>query len=120
MEAEVARAREDARSGSFKKEDVLELFRTGGDGDRTYALGVLQEHPDLATLDVVLEAVRSPRSPFEHYHSLLLAERVAPGLTAAEKETREVALRQQPGSRRLRRDSDRLLLANRILAHLGE
>jgi hypothetical protein len=119
MEAEVARAREDARSGSFQREQVVELFRNGTDGERIYALGIMQEHPDLATFDLVLEAVRSPRSPFEHYHSLLLADRVASSLTAAEKETLEIALRQQLESRRLRRDSDRLSVANRIIDRLG-
>lgn len=119
MEVEVARAREDARSGSFQREQVVELFRNGTDGERIYALGIMQEHPDLASFDLVLEAVRSPRSPFEHYHSLLLADRVASSLTAAEKETLEIALRQQLESRRLRRDSDRLSVANRIIDRLG-
>ena len=48
MEAEVARAREDARSGSFTAEDVVELFSNGTDGQRIYALGIMQEHPELA------------------------------------------------------------------------
>jgi hypothetical protein len=119
MEAEVARAREDARSGSFDREQVVELFRTGTAGQRIYALGIMQEHPGLATVDVVLDAVRSPHSPFEHYHSLLLAERVASSLTAAEKEALEIAVRQQLDSRRFRRDSDRLSVANQILDRLG-
>lgn len=120
MEAEVARAREDARSGSFKAEDVIELFRSGTDGQRIYALGIMQELPDLAPFDVVLDAVRSPHSPFEQYHSFLVADGVVSRLTAAEMETLEIALRQQLQSRRLRRDSDRVSVANRILDRLGQ
>ena len=120
MEAEIARAREDARAQSFTGEEVIELFRNGTDGERIYALGIMQEHPDLATFDSVLDAVRSPRSPFEQYHSLLVADRVVPRLTAAEKKALEIALRQQLESRRLRRDSDRVSVANRILDRLGQ
>ena len=119
MEAEIARAREDARSQSFRGEEVIELFRNGTDGERIYALGIMQEHPELATFDSVLDAVRSPRSPFEQYHSLVVADRVVPRLTAAEKKALEIALRQQLESRRLRRDSDRVSVANRILDRLG-
>jgi hypothetical protein len=120
MEAEIARAREDARSGSFQSDEVIELFRSGTDGQRIYALGIMQERPELARFDVVLEAIRSPHSPFEQYHSLLVADRVTSTLTAAEKETLEIALRQQLESRRLRRDSDRVYVANRILDRLRQ
>jgi hypothetical protein len=85
MEAEVARAREDARSGSFTSEELAQLFRSGSEGERVYALGVMQELPELATAEIVLDAIRSPRSPFEQFHSLVLAYKVEPLLTPAEK-----------------------------------
>jgi hypothetical protein len=118
MEAEVARARDEARTGEFKSEDLARLFRGGSEGERVYALGVMQERPQLSTAEIVLEAIRSPRSPFEHYHALVLAERVEPLLTPPEKAALAAAITEQLKSSRLRRDSDRVRTAQRILERL--
>jgi hypothetical protein len=118
MEAEVARAREDARSGSFTSEELAQLFRSGSEGERVYALGVMQELPELATAEIVLDAIRSPRSPFEQFHSLVLADKVEPRLTPGEKAALEAALQKQLTSQRLRRDTDRVTVATQILERL--
>src|SRR5215218_6089601 len=64
MEAEIARAREDAASGQFDSAELTSLFRNGREGERVYVLGILQARPDLASADLVLDAIRGPRSPF--------------------------------------------------------
>jgi hypothetical protein len=63
MEAEIARAREDAVGGQFDAEELAALFRDGREGERVYALGVLQARPELASAELVLNAIRGPRSP---------------------------------------------------------
>jgi hypothetical protein len=122
MEADVARAREDAQSDDFTStgEDLAELFRRGSDGERVYALAAMQVRPELATAEIVLEAIRAPRSPFEHYHSLLVADRIEPRLTPAERAALAAAIREQLNSQRLRRDSDRVSVAGRILERLDD
>jgi hypothetical protein len=119
MEAEIARARKDASTADFSADELAGLFRTGSQGERVYALGVMQERPDLAPFDVVVEAVRTPRTPFEQYHSLVLAETVEPHLSAAEKAVLATTIRQQLEHDRLRRDSDRVQLATSLLERLG-
>jgi hypothetical protein len=118
MEAEIGRAREDAASSEFSREDLARLFRTGGDGERVYALGVMQERPELAVSDLVLEAVRSPKTPFEHFHALVLADILEPDLTPAQRQALAAALRHLLESRAVRRDSDRAAVAARLLQRL--
>ena len=115
MEAEVARAREDAFREQFDAAELASLFRDGREGERVYVLGVLQERPEFATAELVLEAIRSPRSAFEQYHSLLLAERSLQHVTAAEGIAVTSAVARAAESWQFKRDSDRAAVAQRIL-----
>jgi len=58
------------------------LFQRGGDGDRLVSLLLMQTRPDTATFDLALDALKSPRSPFEQFHGLrllyLMVERLDP------------------------------------------
>jgi hypothetical protein len=62
MEALMTAAREAARASKFRKEDVVAKFRTGEEGDRIFALAVMQEDPGVRDFDVALEAISLPRS----------------------------------------------------------
>ena len=115
MEAEIARAREDAASGQFDSAELTSLFRNGREGERVYVLGILQARPDLASADLVLDAIRGPRSPFEQYHSLLLAERALNHLSDAERAAVTSAVERAAESWRFKRDSDRAAIARRII-----
>jgi hypothetical protein len=115
MEAEIARAREDAISGRFDPGELASLFRDGREGQRVYVLGVLQERPELATAELVLDAIRGPRSPFEQYHSLLLAERALGHFSDAERAAVGSAVGRAAESWKFKRDSDRATVAQRIL-----
>src|SRR5205814_7287610 len=75
MEMIIAEARNDARASDIDEEDVLSLLWTGSEGARVWALGVLQERPELATPRAVLEAVQRPDQTFDQYQALVLAER---------------------------------------------
>ena len=46
------------------------LFARGSDGDRFVALLLLQTAPSTTCLNIALEAIQNPRSPFEQYHGL--------------------------------------------------
>ncbi|MET7808661.1 hypothetical protein [Micromonospora chersina] len=82
MEGLITEARRDARATDLDAEEVLRLAWTGSEGARVWALGVLQERPELATTRVVLEAVQRPDQMFDQYQALVLAERfVALGTT---------------------------------------
>jgi len=64
----------DAGAPDLDEEDVLRLLWTGPEGARVWALGVLQERPELATPRAVLEAIQHPDQMFDQYHALLFAD----------------------------------------------
>ncbi len=49
---------------------VARLFDRGSDGNRMVALLLLQTAPSIDCLDVAIDAIENPRSPFEQYHGL--------------------------------------------------
>ena len=65
----------DAAAPDLDEEDVLRLLWTGPEGARVWALGVLQERPELATPRAVLEAIQHPDQMFDQYHALLFANK---------------------------------------------
>jgi len=73
MEMIIAEARNDARASDIDEEDVHSLLWTRSEGARVWALGVLQERPELATPRAVLDAVQHPDEMFDQYHALRLA-----------------------------------------------
>jgi hypothetical protein len=75
MDGIIAEARNDAHRADLDEEDVLRLVWTGSEGARVWALGVLQERPELATTRAVLEAVQRPDQMFDQYQALVLADR---------------------------------------------
>jgi hypothetical protein len=75
MDRIIAEAKRDAHAADLDPEEVLSLLWTGSEGARVWALGVLQERPELATTRAVLEAVQRPDQMFDQYHALVLAER---------------------------------------------
>jgi hypothetical protein len=72
----IAAAGEEAHDPDIDQDEVLNLLWTGSEGTRVWALGVLQERPELATTRAVLEAVQRPDQMFDQLYALLLAERV--------------------------------------------
>jgi hypothetical protein len=49
---------------------VGELFRSGQDGNRITALGLMRGNPRFASVPIVTEAIRRPRSSFEQWQAL--------------------------------------------------
>ena len=118
LEAQMEQARAAARTGEFDGEEIEDLFRTGTEGERIYALAVLLEHPDLASSNLVLDGVRDSRSRFEQYYSLVLADLVEPRLAPEQKRTLQKVLRDQTDSGLVPADGDRGRVATRILRRL--
>ena len=75
MDRVLDEAKRDAHAPELDEEEVLRLLWTGSEGARVWALGVLQERPELATTRAVLEAVERPDQMFDQYQALVLAER---------------------------------------------
>lgn len=83
MDAIIAEARADAHARDLDADEVLRLLWTGSEGARVWALGVLQERPELATPRAVLDAVQHPDQMFDRYHAFILADRFVESGTSA-------------------------------------
>ncbi|WP_405617916.1 hypothetical protein [Streptomyces sp. NBC_00076] len=116
MQALVAAARDSARDSGLSPEQVGHFFRRGGDGERIYALALMQGSPETADLDTALEGIERSRSAFEQYQALVAAECMAPLLSPAELARLQRSVREQlaPGSF-VARSTDRRRVAERIL-----
>jgi hypothetical protein len=121
MQALVDAARASAPDTALDPAHVREFFESGGEGRRIYALALMQGDPGLADLGIVLEAIEQSRSAFEQYQALVLAELVAPGLTAADRDRLCSTLASQLASGgRLTRSSSRRHVAERVLGLLQD
>jgi hypothetical protein len=117
MNAIVADAKRDAHAYDTDEEEVLKLLWTGSEGARVWALGVLQERPELATPRAVLDAIQRPDEMFDQYQALVLAQAFL-RLPVTRPWTRERvtnAVRSQRDSGALGTDRDCLDLAELIL-----
>ncbi len=100
--------------------DVAELFGTGTDGNRVSAIGIMQADAGLADTAALVEAVVRPRSAFEQFHALRAVETAAaagPPVERAEA-LRSAVLAALEGGQLGAPDSDRVRLAQRVLAML--
>lgn len=120
MEALVGAARDSARDSGLSQEQVRRFFRRGGDGERIYALALMQGSPENADLDSVLEGIQRSRSAFEQYHALVAAECLFPLLPSAGRARLSSVLRDQlaPGSP-VSRSTSRRRVAERMLRGPG-
>jgi hypothetical protein len=103
--------------------DVIQRFQKGPDGDRLAAIQLVQGNPSPASFRVIAEAIRHPRSAFEQYRALLVAQAMLPQIDDEQKRTLGDALQHQrsgvEGAIINSRDSTRFNLSGQILAALG-
>jgi hypothetical protein len=120
MERIISEARNDAHAPDLDEEEVLKLLWTGSEGARVWALGVLQERPELATTRAVLEAVQRPDQMFDQYHALVLAERVVslPATRTWARERITAAVQEQLESGALGDHHDAIEAAKRVLEQI--
>jgi hypothetical protein len=119
MDRIIAEAKRDAHAADLDQEEVLSLLWTGSEGARVWALGVLQERPELATTRAVLEAIQRPDQMFDQFHALVLAERLVshPTTRAWARERIAAAVRAHLQSGALGTDRPSLDAAKRLLEH---
>jgi hypothetical protein len=53
---------------------VLKMLIDGDEGERAFALALMEGDPGLAQVEPIAAAIRNPKSRFEQYHSLLVAK----------------------------------------------
>jgi hypothetical protein len=116
----VSEARRCAREERPSPEAVRAIFADGGDGERVYALALMQENPDADDLDSILDGICQSRSAFEQGQALAAALAVAPLLGLADKAQLGRAVREQlvPDGH-IARSTDRRRLARRLLSVLS-
>ncbi|MFK4085196.1 hypothetical protein ACI2LF_13875 [Kribbella sp. NPDC020789] len=73
LERKIAEARDQAMRGRHTAAAVSELFRSGQEGERIAALGMMQGNHKLVDADAIVAAISDSRSAFEQFHALRLA-----------------------------------------------
>lgn len=119
MQSLVEAARDSARDSALSPAQVREFFARGGEGERIYALALMQGDPDAADLDLALDTIERSRSAFEQYQALVVAEILIPTLSSADRARLAESLHEQlrPGSY-VSRSQTRRAVAERILRAL--
>jgi hypothetical protein len=118
LEGLMVAAREAARESKFDK-DQIRKFMEGGDGDRIFALGVMQEDPDVRDFELVVQGISNSRSAFEQYHALLLAQKMLADLNEAQQhELGNVIEKERRPGGYIVPGSDRWALSEEILARI--
>ncbi len=72
----VRKAQQYSREHRPGADSVRSMFLKGEDGDRVFALVLMQEDPSAADLEAILEAIGASRSAFEQYQAVVAAERL--------------------------------------------
>ena len=98
-------------------EAVNGMFLKGEDGDRVFALVLMREDPDAASLDSILDGIVASRSAFEQYLAVEAAERlVQTGLDDQSRaRVRRALLAQTSPGGWIKPTTDRWPLAQRLL-----
>lgn len=78
-----------AKRPTLRRDDISKLHGDRAEGKRILALGILQRRPDLASFEVVSEAVSESRDAFEHAQGLAAAQTaIAAKALSADEATR--------------------------------
>jgi hypothetical protein len=109
-------ARQFSKDQHPSAEVVRNMFRRDREGDRVFALVLMQEDPNTGDLASVLDAISRSRSAFEQYQALASALKMLPRLDSSKRKQLAGAIRQQmkPGGY-ITPFTDRYTLAQRIL-----
>jgi hypothetical protein len=119
LEEMVANARTAARQSKHDPAKVRQLFDTGTDGNRIFALGLMEEDEDLRDFNSSLTAIEHSRSAFEQYHALHLAELMLSTLSGDQREQLKTTLTEHPGNATyIQPGTDRWIVAQRIMSRL--
>ena len=96
------------------------MFATGGDGDRGYALALMQANPQGGDLDCILDAISDSHSAFEQGQALRTALELLPRMNSRDKGRLSTVVQDQLGpDGHLRQPTERQSLAKQVLIALA-
>jgi hypothetical protein len=114
-------AAEFSEGNRVSQEAARQIFTGGGDGERVYALALMQANPDAGDVDCILDSVLHSRSAFEQGQALRAALKLISRLDITDRRRLADAVRQQMGpGGHIERSTDRRALAQQILASLND
>jgi hypothetical protein len=119
----VQQAQQMAKLGFVDPKAIEQLFDSGQDGNRIMALGLMRGEPRLASTNIVVKAIRQPRSSFEQWQALRVSRDmvkkgdVPPGDLDAIRDA--IAVAEANGSLGNASDTSRVRLAGQILQEMG-
>ncbi|MFC5177869.1 hypothetical protein [Nocardioides taihuensis] len=118
MEDVVRRTRSLAQRGRFSVQDISGLFATGTEGRRIVALALMEGNTDYADVAAVASAIRQPKSAFEQYHALYVANLLVSTLGTDERAVLRQALEDPAAIQLWSGDTSRASLHHRIMSRL--
>jgi hypothetical protein len=108
------------READFDTAEVIGWFHQGTDALRVIALNLMLANEQYRDFLAVLESIDAPRSLFEQFYGLVLAEAMAPSLDSLHRDLLGDALSRARRQRRFRHDADLTRLSEHLLARLEE
>jgi hypothetical protein len=108
------------REAEFDSAEVIVWFHQGTDALRVIALNLMLANHNYRDFLAVLETIEVPRSLFEQYYGLLLADAMLVELDALQRRLLRDAIVRARRKRRFRRDAPLTELSQRLLDQLGE
>ena len=118
MENLVRQSRQLARSEQFTSQDLRSMLN-GSDGQRIMALAIMEGDLRVADADAVTRVISTPRSAFEQYHALYVANLLAPSLSPAQRQGLLDALADPAVIQFIGSDGSRSSLQQQILRQLS-
>lgn len=114
-------AHEYSRASHPSAEAVRQIFFSGSDGERVYALALMQADSEVGNLDCILDSITYSHSAFEQGQALLAAIQLVPRVSPADRARLAQAVRDQlrPDGH-ITRSTDRRRLAEQLLNMLDE
>jgi hypothetical protein len=114
-------ALERAQSGQLSPEAVRLMFASGGDGDRVYALALMQFDPELGDLDSIVDGISQSHSAFEQGQALRAALSQVPRIDRHQRDRLSSAINDQLRSNgHIGHSTDRWALAQQVLGALAD
>lgn len=115
----VSAAHDYSRGQRPSAEAVRMIFDSGGDGERVYALSLMQADPIVADFERILAAISASRSAFEQNQALQAASLMRNQLSRTDAERLAQALRQQLADGYIARSTSRRRIAEELLASIS-
>lgn len=108
------------READFDTAEVIGWFHQGTDALRVIALNLMLANEQYRDFLAVLESIDAPRSLFEQFYGLVLAEAMTPSLDSLQRALLGDAISRARRKRRFRHDDDLITLSEHLLARLEE